>query len=179
MSLASLVRLMRASPDCRRAEEEIFELMTDLATSARVAGFITQTQLQQIARLKSERRAGLIGKNSAKSVQLVTEIAFLEADKVVQISLLKALHGVDIPVASAILSWTFPDQWPVIDKRAWSVLRKFNLVTGCSKGRGFRPGNWVKYVAVVAQLADALDWSPQEVDTWLYRKGGGKRRASA
>ena len=90
----------------------------------------------------------------------------LEED--VRIRVLCALRGIGVPVASAVLAWTFPERWPVIDRRAWSSLADFGLVQKRSKQSPFSAANWVEYLEIVKPLAQELNWIPQKVDFWLY-----------
>lgn len=163
---------MAATPEKARVDTDVLKLMADLEAGARARGRVSRQQLYAIARVKSPRRADLCLKNSDATVEGVTSLAFNEIDEGLRMNLLRALHGVDIPVGSCILAWVHPERWPVIDRFAWRCLHRRKFVNGCKKGVGLGTAQWLQYLKVVMGLSADTGWSPQRVDTWLWRDGG-------
>lgn len=127
--------------------------------------------LYLIAREKSRRKAALVRSNDPHLVEKVTELAFAVKDGQKAAQLLCVLDGVDLPTASAVLSWMFPDRWPVIDVRAWQTLYSFGVVTSRESGRGLGMAQWRVYLQAVVALLEQLDGlakTPQQVDRLLY-----------
>jgi hypothetical protein len=80
-----------------------------------------------------------------------------------RVGILCCLRGVAVAVASAILALVFPEEYAVIDFRAW------RQVFGEDRW-DFTIGDYKKYVQELRPLADELGWSVQEADyaIWAY-----------
>ena len=89
--------------------------------------------LHLIAKEKSRRRAELVWRNDPKVVEQITELAFSIEDDTKPLQLLCVLDGVNVPTASSMLSWLFPEKWPVIDQRAWRTLRSEAHSASCRR----------------------------------------------
>ncbi|WP_340239544.1 hypothetical protein [Sulfitobacter pontiacus] len=127
--------------------------------------------LHKIAYKKSNRRAALVKKNDPKTVLKITELAFSLTDDVKPLQLLCVLDGVNIPTASSVLSWLFPERWPVIDQRAWRTLYKAGIVTSRPSGTSLGIPQWRVYLEAVRALQAEignLARTPQQVDRLLY-----------
>lgn len=127
--------------------------------------------LHLIAKVKSPRRAELVLQNDPETVEKITELAFSLPDDIQPLKLLCVMDGINVPTASSVLSWMFPEKWPVIDQRAWRTLHKVGVVTSCPTGRGLGHNQWRVYLQAVralqAQLGDFAS-TPQQVDRVLY-----------
>lgn len=77
------------------------------------------------------------------------------------VSVLTSLPGVGVPVASAVLALTFPDDFCVIDYRGWRGLFGEDR-------RAFTTAQYLAYRAAVDCIANVLDWSVQETDHALW-----------
>lgn len=85
-------------------------------------GYLTRSELQQVAEWKSPRSAGHIRKNSAEYITAVTAIPFQTNNVRLQIESLTLLDGVSWPTASVILHLYHKDPYPILDFRAlWSL----------------------------------------------------------
>jgi hypothetical protein len=110
-----------------------------------------------------------LGKNSDRAYEIITKAAFsinesdwkLEAD--LRLGVLTSLHGVGVPVASAILALTEPERYCVIDFRGWRAV--FD-----EEKREFDNEAYIGYSARIKELAQDLGWSAQETDAavWEY-----------
>ena len=127
--------------------------------------------LHLIAKEKSRRRAELVWRNDPKVVEQITELAFSIEDDTKPLQLLCVLDGVNVPTASSMLSWLFPEKWPVIDQRAWRTLHRAGVVTSRPSGTALGVSQWRVYLQAVralqAQLGE-LATTPQQVDRLLY-----------
>ena len=180
----AILRAISAKPeaDASRMLDRVQTVIAQLRP-ARERACLTLDELIQVARVKSGsgaedgavlRGAAAVTKNRSEDVREITRMAFVaDLTEDVRIRVLCALRGIGVPVASAVLAWTFPEKWPVIDRRAWASLAAFGLVQVRSKERPFSAVEWLKYVGVVKSLAEKLNWTPQKVDFWLYANRSG------
>jgi len=121
---------------------------------------------QQIGRQRAMRSA-----NTDENIRKITGLALTithdnkEYELELRINILCALRGVAIPVASAVLALTFPNEYAVIDYRVW------RQVFGEEK-TAFSLPDYKRYVNEIRRLAKELNWPVQEVDhaIWEYDK---------
>jgi hypothetical protein len=86
-------------------------------------GETTLANLEAIVRWKSERAVHyLIGNSNEKIRRALTIAASPEASTEAAVKALIDLHGVDLPVASAILAAIYPERYTVLDFRALEAL---------------------------------------------------------
>jgi hypothetical protein len=86
-------------------------------------GDYTLANLEAIVRWKSERLVQyLIGNSSEKIRRVLAVAAAAETSTETAVRVLLELHGVDLPVASAILAAIFPERYTVLDFRALEAL---------------------------------------------------------
>ncbi len=115
-------------------------------------GDYTLTNMEAIVRWKSERVVQyLIGNSNEKIRRVLAVAASPESSTEVAVMALLELHGVDIPVASAILAAIFPERYTVLDFRALEAL-------------GHGPHNvkfYKEYLAFCNRLAESNIVTPQ------------------
>lgn len=112
--------------------------------------------------------------NTDETIKSVTELGLniCHNDKNYELELrlkiLTALHGVEIPVASAILALVYPEEYAVIDRLNWCVLYDENRTS-------FTVNQYKQYLSDIKSLAEKLNWYPQEVDLaiWAYAEEMG------
>ena len=86
-------------------------------------GDFTLANLEAIVRWKSERVVHyLIANSNEKIKQVLSAAAAPGASTETAVKALLELHGVDIPVASAILAAIYPERYTVLDFRALEAL---------------------------------------------------------
>ena len=86
-------------------------------------GDFSLTNLEAIVRWKSERVVHyLIGNSNEKIKRALSIAASPETSTDAAVKALLELHGVDLPVASAILAAIFPERYTVLDFRALEAL---------------------------------------------------------
>ena len=86
-------------------------------------GDYTLANLEAIVRWKSERLVQyLIGNSNEKIRRALAVAASPEATTETAVKALTELHGVDLPVATAILAAIYPERYTVLDYRALEAL---------------------------------------------------------
>jgi hypothetical protein len=86
-------------------------------------GDFTLANLEAIVRWKSERVVHYLIGNSNEKIRRVLSVATdPQATTETAVKALLELHGVDIPVASAILAAIYPERYTVLDFRALEAL---------------------------------------------------------
>ncbi|MCK6620672.1 MAG: hypothetical protein HUU32_20030 [Calditrichaceae bacterium] len=127
---------------------------------------------QQIGRQQKRRAV-----NNEEIIRAVTGLSLTithpdkEYELELRVNILCSLRGVGIPVASAILTLIFPDDYAVIDFRVWRQCFGENKSV-------FSLSDYKKYMQKIRHLASELDWSVQEVDhaIWEYDRRTNKRQ---
>jgi hypothetical protein len=74
------------------------------------------------------------------------------------------LSGVEVPVASAIMTLCFPTLYSVIDFRNW---RQF--YPGSKEKTSYTPNEYLNYLQLIRQLADSFEVTPQEIDMAIWQ----------
>jgi hypothetical protein len=86
-------------------------------------GDYTLANLEAIVRWKSERAVHYLIGNSSEKIRRVLAVAGSpNSSTEAAVSALLELHGVDLPVASAILAAIYPERYTVLDYRALEAL---------------------------------------------------------
>jgi hypothetical protein len=103
----------------QRLEKEAFEA----GRAIRYESEYTLKNLEAIVRWKSERTVHFLIRNSDEIVRRVLAVATSpEVSTKAAVTALLELHGVDLPVASAILAAIYPERYTVLDYRALEAL---------------------------------------------------------
>ncbi len=103
-------------------------IVIDELSSAKKRGYLTKPELVKVCRWKSARAIKHIRRNRAETIQNVTRAAFRTRSEGKKIALLTSLHGVSVPMASALLMLTNPSRYGVIDIRVWQLLYEMGTV---------------------------------------------------
>jgi hypothetical protein len=104
-------------------KEQILEKAAFDAGESIRNGDFTLANIEAIVRWKSERAVQfLIGNSNEKIRRVLAVAANPEATTETAVKALLELHGVDIPIASAILSAIYPERYTVLDFRALEAL---------------------------------------------------------
>ena len=114
---------------------------------------------------------GFAARNGSDEVAAVTHEAFVATDPITAVRLLCRLHGVGIPMASAILASFEPLRFTVIDVRAWTALDRLGLIEALGlSGLGRQLGyfeTYAAYLRVCVQLANGAQVSLRSLDRCL------------
>ncbi len=122
-------------------------------------------------RTQYSRTAKIRLKNSNENVNLITQMAFLisHPDKNIETALklraLTLIYGVEIPVASAILTLCFPDKYSVIDFRNWRQV--FNEL---KKKTQYSVNEYCNYLEIINSIAKEFLFTTQEIDMAIWQK---------
>lgn len=178
------IRPLRASASDYEETERIKRELLELK-NCRTPFFLTKSDLDQIFRWKLDGQLGRdkrhLERNVERAYEIVTKAAFaitdddwkLEAE--LRLSVLSTLHGVGVPVASAILALADPERYCVIDFRGWRAVFGEDRTT-------FDIPSYLQYLPRIKELAKDLNWSVQETDlaVWEYdRRKNGKGETSS
>src|SRR5512141_628239 len=102
-------------------------------------GYMTNAELEKVCGWKSPRVMKRVRRNSPDAVRDITRAAFSCRSELDTIKTLITLHGVGIPMASAILMFTYPRRYPVIDIRGWQLLHAMKAVETNERGLNLTP----------------------------------------
>jgi len=112
-----------------------------------------------------------IKENTDDSIRTITKAAFSVSSsderKVIELMLktLIKLHGVQTPVASAIMTLSYPERYCVIDYRGWRQMYGED-----KKYQNYSVKEYLVYWTKITTVAKKFGVTPQEVDmaTWQY-----------
>lgn len=112
----------------------------EIGRRVRERGRYTREELIAVCEWKTSRSRRWVARNTDEDVKFVTGEALGSDDERTRMSTLRWLWGVDVPSASAILSFVFPEQYPILDVRALESL-------GHKTSRTIYPTDfWVDYL---------------------------------
>jgi hypothetical protein len=151
----------------REEHEPTAALMRDLR-GVRGRGGFTRTEFRLMCRWKSPRARLLWEKNSAARVRAVSRAVLATRDERRRMELLTALHGVGVPMASAILTLIDPRRYGVLDIRAWQLLFAIRSVEANRRGQGFTIAQWLDFLAALRTHARRLGVSARMVEYTLF-----------
>jgi hypothetical protein len=124
--------------------------------------FLTAEQLVDLGRWKSRRPTRLYQQNDDLTVQEVTRFCLAAKSERAKVEALQTLRGVKYPVASVILHFAFPDQYPIMDFRAiWSL--------GWEQPKQYDFLFWQKYCAAIRGLAEKHGLPIRTIDKALWQ----------
>ncbi len=127
-------------------------------------GWLTKEEIMPICLWKSRRPKNLYSRNSDAKIRQVTKKAFNETDEFKKMKILTSLSGVSIPTASAILSMTNPDKYPIIDIRVVQTLQDLGKI----KWKTITYRNWIKYIDIVRGIARNGQRTVRDVEKGLF-----------
>lgn len=115
-------------------------------------------------RVKTKVLKGI--KKSGKTVKEITEKLFAEKDRGEKINILRKIYGIGIPVASAVLTVCFPDEFTITDYRATEALNKTKNVK--IKDPSILIENYLEYVDICKEIAKENNLSLRDTDRCLW-----------
>jgi hypothetical protein len=134
----------------------------------RTRGEFSRAEFLRMSRWKSPRAAPHYARNSAAVVRRVSRAVLSTRSERRRMELLTELHGVSIPVASAILTLIEPRRYGVLDIRVWQLLHALGAVDTRPAGRGFAAEDWERYLACLRPRAARLGASVRLVEYTLF-----------
>lgn len=142
---------------------------------ARTPFYLTAQELEQILNWKLRTQFGRQTKirrnNTEENIQLITKMTFLlthkneDIETALKLKSLTLLYGVEIPVASSILTLCYPEKYSVIDFRNWRQI--FNPKT---KKSYYSTNEYNEYLKRIKYLADKFNFTTQQIDMAIWQK---------
>lgn len=147
---------------CERYDYEADQKLAHVREAAKQQRYITRSQLYEIARWKSKRRAALVNENDEGFVREITEFAFRAVHEHSRIGTLVLISGVYYPTASVVLHFCVDENYPILDFRAiWSL--------GLKRPSVYTPEYWVEYIGICRSFAKEHGLSVREFDMALWQ----------
>jgi len=170
---------MRIPPELEKKEkieklEEEFD-MAYMAYSMLIAqmkkavarGYMTLCDLIAVVKWKSPRVLHHCYNNSEDEVKEITKVSFATKSERERIKVLLNLHGVSWPMASVILHFSFPEDYPILDVRVMETV-------GGSKPYTF--DKWREYTELCRSTAKIHGITIRTVDKALWQYNKNKSR---
>jgi len=158
--------------DNQKEKELEYEIIKSIDIKGLTPSYLTKDTLKKIAKWKSPRVMGHIEKNDEQYVKEVTQVSLSTKNEKLKIEILTLLNGVQIRMASAILLFCFPEQYTVMDYRAWDSLKALNKING-EIGDTFEC--WQKYNEICREIAKQNGVSLRKLDKALWQFQGGAK----
>jgi hypothetical protein len=149
-----------------------YKHLTDMRKIIQKQGYMTKEQLHTLVDWKSPRSKGYIARNDPKDIQEVTKTV-LGIEDLIAIKKLCRLHGVQYPVASAILHFFHKEDYPIIDTRALWTLTKEKLPYD---KYGSNYPLWKEYTQFCRKLAKRYKVSMRDLDKALWQYSVEKQK---
>lgn len=122
--------------------------------------FLEKDEFIELCGWKSPRVLGYCRENSNEEVKEVTFLSFSTKIEKVRVGCLRALNGVDFPIASVFLHFRFPNRYSILDFRAmWSL--------GKEKSH-YSFNFWLEYHEQIRNLAGRMNLTIREIDKALW-----------
>ena len=131
-------------------------------------GYITKKEFIEIGMWKSSRPKQKYLSNSGEDVILISKKVLATKFEKRRIELLTKLNGVLIPTASAILTLIDPENYGVIDIRAWQILYLYGSMKVKPTGVNFNFKNWYNYLMKLRYYAKKFNVSARDIERTLF-----------
>lgn len=164
----SLDSLIKAYLSASAEDRKTLQLIGEFA-EARRRGYLTKSELEKVCGWKSPRVMKQVKRNTPAAVRNTTRSAFAHTSELEKIETLLTLCGVGIPMASAILMFTYPEHYPVIDIRGWQLLHAMKAVEGNERGMSLTAKQWVEFLEITRSYARKLGVAPRDVQRAVFR----------
>lgn len=140
----------------------------------RIPFFLTLSEFEEILQWKLihqyGRQAKIREKNTDHNIRIITKAAFEikhdnnDIETELRLKILSTLSGVEIPVASAILTLCSPNLYSVIDFRNWrQVYPETNQKTN------YTVKEYIQYLKIIRELAKQFGVTPQQIDIAIWQ----------
>ena len=149
--------------DQEQAVIDLKEKVETRKTPETPQGYLSQSELRQMAKWKDRFIPSKIDKNRSGLIEKITSEAFGLNDDWEKIKKLKEIYGVAASVASVILHLYDPNEYPILDVHALRTLGIDN------KTVNYDEPFWRKYVNLCRAKAEHYDVSMRALDRALYK----------
>lgn len=147
----------------RDTENELIE--KEVSDWLKTNRFLDKEQFVKIGLWKSRRPKKIYESNDEETVREITQFSFSTKSEKARIECLFVLNGILYPAASAILHFSFPDRYPIIDLRAlWAI--------GWAPPVNYNFEFWQKYCEKINAISRGVSYNIRTVDKalWQYSK---------
>jgi hypothetical protein len=138
--------------------------------AARERGHYTKPELVLLCAWKTARSRSRVALNTDVFVEGITRTALATEDEAERVLALCALRGVNMPTASVLLHFAFPDRYPIIDWRALESL-------GQREQAAYPVVYWLAYVEACRALAREAGVTLRVLDRALWQHSRERGRA--
>lgn len=127
--------------------QEDTRILGEIGLNARRRGWYERQEFLDVVRWKTKGRGiSRAKRNETGLVMAATQASFLAAHSAVAVSALTSLAGVQVPVASALLTASYPDRYTVTDFRSQESIVDWGGIAstappGISRGMWLRVAN--------------------------------------
>lgn len=118
-------------------------------------------------RSKTKIKTGLV--NAKKTVKSLMQAVWQARNQQDRVKVLSDVYGIGLPIASAILAVCYPEEFTVLDERAWNVLKKLSI-DGLPPHYPQNPQGYIQYCEVCRKLAKQANLSLRDLDRALWAK---------
>jgi thermostable 8-oxoguanine DNA glycosylase len=128
------------------------------------------TILKWKLRRQYERQRELRKKNTDHNIIAITKAVFdikHDNDEIateLKIKMLCTISGVEVPVASAILTICGPNYYSVIDFRNWR-----QIFPESKSKTSYKVSEYLTYLKIIREIAEKLNLTPQEIDMAIWQ----------
>ena len=130
--------------------------------AAGARGHYTRDEFLLVCAWKTARSKPKVALNGETAVQAATATALSARDEGTRMEALTSLEGVGVPTASVLLHFAFPDDYPILDRRALESL-------GCRARTTYPIGFWLDYLTACRELAARHGVSLRTLDKALWQ----------
>lgn len=150
-------------------------LFGDIHKNFRRRGYLTPEEFFAIVIWKSNRRKTDIRKGverSGKTIRAITSEVFRAKTPEQKLKILTSVFSIGIPIASAILTVCYPDDFTIVDYRARASLKKDfdEEVEGNPTSKSYPYTAYFNYLNKCKNLAQRHNLSLREFDQVLWGK---------
>ncbi len=146
-------------------------LFNDISDNFRERGYLTPKEFFAIIIWKSNRVKTNVKKGiekSKKTIRTITSEVFRAKSPEQKLYILTSIPSIGIPMASAILTVCYPDDFTVADYRACSSLKNFGEET--IGNPTVKISTYLKYLEKCKKLARKYNFSLRDFDRILWAK---------
>lgn len=129
-------------------------------------GYLSRSQLYDIAYASSTRSAYHVKNNPAERCKTVTGIVHGLDDDFARIALLTSLSGFKAPTASCVIAALEPDHHAVVDTRVWASLERHDYLNG--RKESFDAADYVTMIEPIRDIATETGYRPIDVGYALF-----------
>jgi hypothetical protein len=166
---STVTELLKHELPNHEGEDDGTAALFDSLRHVRKTKRMTRAEFLSICRWKSPRAVRHYSKNDEHTIQNAVQMALATRSERKRLNCLTRLKGVNIPMASAILTLTNPERYCVIDIRVWQLLYAMRSVCTKQSGTGFSFNDWYHYLKKLRYLAARFGVSVRTVELVLFR----------